>query len=341
VKYRFKMAKTDKILNNSLFPKVDWEKMDFCKKKYFRELSEDLLKSRWTTEEGKKLKAKIIETNMKYGNSNEYLKFIGTIKSDLSKKKPKIDLRGINFSGFDYIINEELIHLDFSNCNLKYSNFSNSIIEDSRFCSSDILYSDFSHSFLDGCDFSKSNLTLTDFSESSLCRSNFKNAWINDVNFNEARLSYIKFNNKLDFVDLDISKLNGVSDYNFLTFIKRKSKLKHLKSKGFFNKIIYHIWQITCGFGYSFTRWLLFSSLIAFIFGCVYSANIDSFNIDEPNSKFTYFYFSIVTFTTLGFGDIHPIDFKGEILVSIQVIIGYLMLGGLISILANKIVLKE
>ena len=52
---------------------------------------------------------------------------------------------------------------------------------------------------------------------------------------------------------------------------------------------------------------------------------------------FTYIYFSVVTFTTLGFGDVTPLNTAGEVLLTIEVILGYVMLGGLISIFANKL----
>ena len=52
-------------------------------------------------------------------------------------------------------------------------------------------------------------------------------------------------------------------------------------------------------------------------------------------------YFSVVTMTTLGFGDIHanPLNFWGHILLMIQVILGYVILGALVtrlSILFNS-----
>ncbi|MCP4967443.1 MAG: two pore domain potassium channel family protein, partial [bacterium] len=48
-------------------------------------------------------------------------------------------------------------------------------------------------------------------------------------------------------------------------------------------------------------------------------------------------YFSVVTLTTLGFGDIHAGNWVGSIVVMFEVILGYVMLGLLISILANKV----
>ena len=51
----------------------------------------------------------------------------------------------------------------------------------------------------------------------------------------------------------------------------------------------------------------------------------------------SYLYYSVVTFTTLGFGDIVPITNIARIAVGTEVILGYVMLGGLISIFANKL----
>jgi hypothetical protein len=55
-------------------------------------------------------------------------------------------------------------------------------------------------------------------------------------------------------------------------------------------------------------------------------------------TNFTLVYFSIVTYTTLGFGDITPKDhFWGEIIVVIEIIIGYATLGCLLAVLAEKL----
>ena len=54
---------------------------------------------------------------------------------------------------------------------------------------------------------------------------------------------------------------------------------------------------------------------------------------------FDVFYFSVVTFTTLGFGDVTPIagNWVPQAVIMTEVIFGYVMLGGLISIFANKL----
>jgi hypothetical protein len=48
---------------------------------------------------------------------------------------------------------------------------------------------------------------------------------------------------------------------------------------------------------------------------------------------FRSFYFSIVTMTTLGFGDMHANcqSFWGHLLIGIQVLLGYVLLGALVT----------
>ena len=64
----------------------------------------------------------------------------------------------------------------------------------------------------------------------------------------------------------------------------------------------------------------------------------DSFDTQHLRFNFlTMFYYSVVTFTTLGFGDIIPKTSTAALCVTVEVIIGYVMLGGLITIFASKL----
>ena len=55
----------------------------------------------------------------------------------------------------------------------------------------------------------------------------------------------------------------------------------------------------------------------------------------------TALYFSVVTFTTLGFGDVTQTRGLGKSIVGAEVVLGYVMLGGLIALFANKLVRRE
>ena len=95
-------------------------------------------------------------------------------------------------------------------------------------------------------------------------------------------------------------------------------------------------------YGRSLVKAGLFGLLIASAFALIYALDI-SFGwgmILYPvgsDGWLSPFYFSVVTYTTLGFGDITPANSLGQAVVVIEVVLGYLTLGLLLSILANKV----
>jgi len=105
--------------------------------------------------------------------------------------------------------------------------------------------------------------------------------------------------------------------------------------------VLAFFWRWSCFYGQSFLLWAFWCVLVAFVFGAIYW-RFDLLDLKgKLDTGFTHLYFSIVTFTTLGFGDMAPIkigsSLAAEILVTLEVILGYIGLGGLISILANKV----
>ena len=85
--------------------------------------------------------------------------------------------------------------------------------------------------------------------------------------------------------------------------------------------------------------WAAWSVSFAICFGFqFFSLGPDSFDVAQlPWNKATTVYYSVVTFTTLGFGDVVPKTNEAAWWVMAEVIVGYIMLGGLISIFATKI----
>jgi len=127
-----------------------------------------------------------------------------------------------------------------------------------------------------------------------------------------------------------------------LRYIKDQSwleaKIEEAK-KCWWKRFWMYLWGITCGYGTNIWLWIFWSAVIVLSFGATYWLGGDSLVqvLDQVARKSwdTYLYYSIVTFTTLGFGDVVPTSCAGEAIVAIEVFMGYLMLGGLISIFAN------
>jgi hypothetical protein len=95
-------------------------------------------------------------------------------------------------------------------------------------------------------------------------------------------------------------------------------------------------------YGRSLARFFAIAFVVAMAFGWVYFFDRVlgwglleySSSADSPLSPF---YHSVVTYTKLGFGYMTPRHWVGEILLVCEGILGYLTLGLLLSILANRV----
>jgi hypothetical protein len=106
-------------------------------------------------------------------------------------------------------------------------------------------------------------------------------------------------------------------------------------------RMAFRVWALI-DYGRSLFKVTLYAFLIASLYASFYSIDmyLDWGLMDYSNSAqswFTPFYYSVVTYTTLGFGDVTANTWLGEIIIISEVIIGYFTLGLLLSILANTI----
>ena len=100
------------------------------------------------------------------------------------------------------------------------------------------------------------------------------------------------------------------------------------------NAAVYRLWKLTSDCGRSLARWAMLTFTMATLFGAIYSqVNLDYGDYETVLSPY---YFSVVTLTTLGYGDVLPASLGAQIVVLAEVFIGYIMLGGLLSIFATK-----
>ena len=96
---------------------------------------------------------------------------------------------------------------------------------------------------------------------------------------------------------------------------------------------IYYVWSFKKGenLGEKFTFYFLNLIIMIAYFGLLYKA----FGIKLPDGKeadlFDAFYFSVVTWTTLGYGEILPSSTESKIFVIVEVMLGYIYMGILIG----------
>lgn len=136
---------------------------------------------------------------------------------------------------------------------------------------------------------------------------------------------------------------------DFLNAVRRSYEHKmDYRRKNYFFHGAYWRWfeylflDLTSKYGDSFVRWGLTALVFAFICAGGFYL-IDLFQPDfslhtvQNGHWFDYIYFSIVTVTSLGFGDIVPISLLAKIFTSLEVFFGYIMLGMFITLIQKKI----
>ena len=244
------------------------------------------------------------------------------------------------------------VHLEgakFISGDLKRANLSGAKLKDAK-----LYRAHLDGAELDGANLENADLRYTNLKGAYLARSNLQGAKLWHANLQGVRLSYAN----LQGADLREADLNKVNAY----FAKFDSRIRcvSLKGKDFYgspvfkrfvedcdyledfkrrNPAIYWIWLISCNCGRSLFLWAIWSVLFALGYAIVFFIlGPESMNVaDLPWNFSTLVYYSVVTFTTLGFGDIVPTTNAAAWWVMAEVITGYVMLGGLISIFANKL----
>ena len=103
------------------------------------------------------------------------------------------------------------------------------------------------------------------------------------------------------------------------------------------HKVWSRLWRWTCDYGRSWWRWIVVAVSIILICGFFYGQH----GIGTDGWNLTPFYMSVVVFTTLGFGDVVPIDTTGRIVVMVEVLSGYIMLGLLLGVLQQRVLRRS
>ena len=202
-----------------------------------------------------------------------------------------------------------------------------------------------SSSDLHGAYLSKANLRMANLSAANLSQANLwdadlRGALLNRVNLEGAHVSGVKFlrsSLQLAYQGIRVDTCHG--SQVFKSFARDQDYIEELRNSGRKGNMIFWIWWSLADCGRSIARWAAWSFFLAILFAAIYYVLGPShISVDKlPFSFASMAYYSVVTFTTLGFGDIKPASEAGALVVTMEVITGYMMLGGLISIMATKV----
>ena len=149
-----------------------------------------------------------------------------------------------------------------------------------------------------------------------------------------------------DFRGFNTTTMMDASSNPYLKrYIDDEQWIASWKERGRAHKLLFFLWELTSHCGRSIGLWVMWSVFVAVILfgGILYGIYEDhlvyrqDIELWANHPLAASIYFSIVTFTTLGFGDVTAKTLLGAIVVGAEVVVGYIMLGVLISIFANKL----
>jgi len=284
-----------------------------------------------------------------------------------------MDLENANLAEAD-LKKANLSFTNFKNANFAFSNLENAVFSFANFEGASFSGAHLENAYLEDANLVGARLPGANLKNAKLANSNLKNAYLvdanlegtilNAVNFRNANLSSVTFDQKVlwdlakatrfnlkklwdqrDNILLDTTiRCKGVNaatcygSQQFKLFLQDQDFLEEFLEKKW-GKNIFFIWWILADCGRSLGRWAGWSFLLALLFAFFFwHLGPDSFDTEHLEFNFlNMFYYSVVTFTTLGFGDIIPKTTTAAMCVTIEVILGYVMLGGLITIFASKL----
>jgi uncharacterized protein YjbI with pentapeptide repeats len=185
------------------------------------------------------------------------------------------------------------------------------------------------HANLHGANLSRANLRGADLTECLVDHASFV-----ECDLRGSRLKGVHGYVSARFLGADIRDVDFSGAYLVRRQIMDENYLEEFRSRSRGNAIAYWLWSISSDCGRSALRWSLWVAAITVAYGAIFSVlNLDYGDHPTPLSPY---YFSLVTLTTLGYGDVLPADQLSQAVVMTEVVIGYMMLGGLLSIFSNK-----
>jgi len=235
-------------------------------------------------------------------------------------------------------------------CRAKHCGFGGADLSFVSMISAELANAVFSHSALHSADLRAADLTgarLTDadlsravFTRARLCESDLKLSNVYKTRFDLAdlqrsRMMGIRNFKKAGWVGADIRDIDMRGAYLVRRHISDENYLHEFQNQSRVHRYIYWIWRITSDCGRSLLLWFIWLFIATLGYAGLYS--MVELDYHDHQTWFSSIYFSFVTLTTLGYGDTVPASLAAQVIATTQAVTGYMGLGGLLSILGNKL----
>lgn len=259
------------------------------------------------------------------------------------------DLRGINLNNIS--INDSILKNgffaqgDFSNSNLQQVQLENINFVKANFYNARLVLikldknstfgnANFKNAFLNAIILTDNilgdGIEINEISYFSL----IKKSLLNEKHSNKRNHTEFLMVDTKDITNYDLADLKNYTEW-YMTVSRKIRDSKHNYRQRF--SVIYQI--IISKYWTSYSVFGAFTFFTILLLASFFYSTSNNFKIPcelTPIDFFDCIYFVVVTFTTLGYGDIIPINWAGQIFVIITALTGYLFLGTFIYLLSKK-----
>ena len=150
-----------------------------------------------------------------------------------------------------------------------------------------------------------------------------------------ARVRGVRGYQTADWVNTDVRDVDFCGAWLLRRHVLDENFIHEFRSQSRGYEWIYKIWWGSSDCGRSISRWGAWTVLVAVLYGFLYM--LVDVDYGSHETFLSPLYYSVVTFTTLGYGDVLPASAAAQIMAVSEVVLGYVSLGGLLSIMANKL----
>ncbi|MAG58521.1 MAG: hypothetical protein CMJ83_19710 [Planctomycetes bacterium] len=224
----------------------------------------------------------------------------------------------------------KIVEASFLEANLEQASLAKAEVRGSDFRAASLRDTRLRGAQLRDCDFTRADLHLADLDFADVAGSTF-----DECDLREVRPLGIKGYETASWIGTDLRDVNFSGAYLFRRFASDQNYIQEFRSRSRWTAFAYTVWWVTSDCGRSLTRWAACTLLIAGLFAVAYLfVEID---YGDSETVLSPLYYSVVTLTSLGYGDVLPRSVAAQALAMCEVMFGYVMLGGILAIFSNKL----
>lgn len=322
------------------------------------------LRVRWETPDGEQRLKKVLTALMKSQQWGGILE--GFPRA--SEIKRGRDLRMANLAKYVFpsAMSRGLARADFAEANMRGARLDSINFTDADFCRADLRGAHMAGCVLVGAELGGADLRRADLTEANLERALLDHTDLrrarcdgvrlaDDPDWAGAHLNFTsaRFDRRTAFRRTDISRVSWAGNPLLKRHIEDQQWLDAWENGSGIPRYIWlPIRRAACVCGCSFKFWLFLSCALPLVYGYVYAQCGDHLiltgNPERTLSEglasddvqgFTPYYYSVVTFTTLGYGDVlpRPSIWWMQLIVITERVLGCIMLGVLVCVIATKL----